>query len=70
MLKYVRLSNISKNAKLFSRHQNWQTSFPSPFPKPMNPWDNMDPGRTDKEIKDEYDQYEYNYYTNILNILI
>jgi hypothetical protein len=31
-------------------------TYPSPLKKPVNPWDNMDPGRLDRNVNDEYDK--------------
>jgi hypothetical protein len=56
MLKYARLTNVFQNLKSLARHQNFPST-PSPFSKPVNPWDNIDPGRTNKELIDEYDLY-------------
>jgi len=49
-------SNIFSSAKSVSRYQTHPTTYPSEFPKPMNPWDNLDPGRKDKTVIDEFDK--------------
>ncbi len=54
-MKNFRLNNISLFVKGVARFQTHPTTYPSPFPKPMNPWDNLDPGRTDRSLNDEYD---------------
>ena len=47
--------NVYGPYKSLARYFTQPTTYPSPYPKPMNPWDNLDPGRKDKEMVDEYD---------------
>jgi hypothetical protein len=47
---------IFNGLKSVARYQSHPTTYPSTFPKPMNPWDNLDPGRKDKTMVDEFDQ--------------
>jgi hypothetical protein len=52
--KNVRI--LTKNIKFektVSRYQPWKTSLPPKFGMPNNPWDNLDPNRLDKSLKDE-----------------
>jgi hypothetical protein len=49
-------SGVFGNVKSVARYLSHPTTYPSEFPKPMNPWDNLDPGRNDKTLVDEYDQ--------------
>ncbi len=42
--------------KSAARYQSHPITYPSPFPKPMNPWDNLDPGKKDNNLVDEFDQ--------------
>jgi hypothetical protein len=53
--KNVLTRNI-KLEKLMARYQPWKTSHPPKFGAPNNPWDNLDPGRMDKGLIDEFDK--------------
>jgi hypothetical protein len=54
-LKNVRLS--IKYARNVFRYQPFKSAFPPTFGFPNNPWDNLDPNRLNKDLKDEYDKY-------------
>lgn len=56
MKSSLRLANNLKHLKFLARYQNWPTSYPTPYPKPMNPLDNIDPSRKNKDLVDEYDK--------------
>jgi hypothetical protein len=48
-------SNVFSNNKSLARYLNIDTE-PSSFRKPMHPLDNLDPGRRDYDMIDEYDK--------------
>lgn len=50
----VRRTNISNNIKYIARYYNMPGP-PSTFRKPMHPLDNLDPGRQNRTMVDEYD---------------
>jgi hypothetical protein len=60
MKSIINLKNLnSKNFLSYKVWRNYHThpiTYPTSMQKPMNPWDNMDPGRSDRLIKDEYDK--------------
>lgn len=60
MKSFLNLKNLnSKSSFVRQISKNYHThpiTYPSPLPKPMNPWDNMDPGRSDRSVIDEYDK--------------
>ena len=60
MKSFVSFKNLNtKNLLSFKVSRNYHThpiTYPSSLPKPVNPWDNMDPGRSDKTKIDEYDK--------------
>jgi len=56
LFKHIRLNNIFSSSKALARYKTHPTTYPSQSPKPMNPWDNIDPGRRDNSLLDEYDQ--------------
>ncbi len=54
-IKYLKSKSLS-TAVLRNYHTH-PVTYPTSMPKPMNPWDNMDPGRSDKSIVNEFDKY-------------
>lgn len=54
-MKYLlRRNNVLSFSKNLAKYQNFPMVNNTPFPKTGNPWDNMDPGRFDKDFVDEY----------------
>jgi hypothetical protein len=60
MKSLLNLKNLNSKISLISTlSKNYHThpiTYPSALPKPVNPWDNMDPGRSDRSVIDEYDK--------------
>ena len=48
------INNIFNLSKSTARYQNLRFK-PTPLPKPMNPYDNLDPSKNDPNVVDEYD---------------
>ena len=48
------INNIFNLSKITARYQNLRFK-PTPLPKPMNPYDNLDPSKNDPNVVDEYD---------------
>jgi hypothetical protein len=53
MRKFARINNIYKNVSSNSRFKA-NIGENGPWPKPNNPWDNLQPDRLDKNVVDEY----------------
>jgi hypothetical protein len=51
-VRFNKFNNIFKHMGLTARYQPYNFK-PSPWPKPNNPYDNLDPNRMNKDIKDE-----------------
>jgi hypothetical protein len=47
---------VSLKFRAISRYHPWKSSQPPTFPYPNNPWDNLDPGRMDKNVIDDFDR--------------
>jgi hypothetical protein len=60
MKSLLNLNKLNTNKSIVSQlTRNYHThpiTYPSSLPKPMNPWDNMDPGRSDRSVVDEFDK--------------
>ncbi len=56
LISKTRITNILSLSKSLARYRTNPTTYPSSFNKPMNPWDNLDPGRKDNSLVDEFDQ--------------
>ena len=54
-IKYLKSKTLFTSAVNKSYHTH-PVTYPTSLPKPMNPWDNMDPGRSDRSVTDEYDK--------------
>ncbi len=54
-IKRSALNNIFNQSKNTARYQNLRFK-PAPMPKPMNPYDNLNPSNNDQTVIDEYDQ--------------
>jgi hypothetical protein len=52
----VKIGKNPKFEKLVSRYMPWKSVVPPKFGVPNNPWDNLDPGRMDKNLIDEFDK--------------
>jgi hypothetical protein len=57
IFKNVRIGKNIKFEKTVSRYHPLKSSAPPKFGFPNNPWDNLDPNRMDKNLKDEFDTY-------------
>jgi hypothetical protein len=56
MKKYVRVNSINSLTKAKARYQPYWFQ-PEPWPKPNNPWDNIEPSRLNQNVIDEYEKY-------------